>query len=77
MNRAPGQLRTAISDGWVIHIYGGDRRLLCSLYPSHGWAFLTGIGLGFILALLSLDSQIIAQSSPSVSTPVSAPLNLE
>jgi hypothetical protein len=35
-----------INEGWAVHIYGGDRRLLCSLHPSHIWLFLIGAILG-------------------------------
>jgi len=27
------------TDGWIVHIYTGNRRLLCALDPSHGWSF--------------------------------------
>ncbi len=39
------------ANGWIIHIYDCNRRLLCSLEPSHGWSFLAGIGLGLLVSI--------------------------
>jgi hypothetical protein len=78
MNKTTDPSQTVISQGWSVHVYGSDRRLLCSLYPSHGWAFFVGIVLGFILALISLHSKIPVKSSvSSTSVPMEAPLNLD
>ena len=55
-------LKDKIDEGWSIQIYGRDRRLICSLYPSHGWTFLTGFLVGLFLALT-----LIGQSSNNVS----------
>ncbi|WP_370584720.1 hypothetical protein [Oculatella sp. LEGE 06141] len=50
----PTKLRTKFdntSEGWLVQIYGGDRRLLCVLESSHAWTFLLGCGFGLLLAL--------------------------
>ncbi|WP_416674347.1 hypothetical protein [Egbenema bharatensis] len=82
MNKASYQLQEALGNGWSIQIYSRDRRLLCSLDPSHGWMFLIGVVLGFIIALVSLSGQVSAQSLPtasssSFSAPITAPLSLD
>jgi hypothetical protein len=76
MNKATNRLHEGIDNGWSIQVYSRDRRLLCSLYPSHGWAFFAGIILGFFVALVSLQGHSTAHSS-SVSPPMEAPLNLD
>jgi hypothetical protein len=40
-----------ISEGWLVQVYGGDRRLLCVLESSHAWTFLWGCGFGLLLAV--------------------------
>jgi uncharacterized membrane protein len=78
MNKATSSLQSTIGKGWSIHIYRSDRQLLCSLYPSHGWTFLAGIVLGFVLALVSLQFQKnTTKSTPSVSAPMQAPLSID
>jgi hypothetical protein len=83
MSKVSNQLQEALDTGWSVQIYSRDRRLLCSLYPSHGWAFLIGIVLGFVVALVSLSGQVSAQSSPpaqsssSFSAPITAPFSLD
>ncbi|HHP7245220.1 MAG TPA: hypothetical protein ACFE0H_11100 [Elainellaceae cyanobacterium] len=77
MSRVTNQLQDALDNGWSIQIYSRDRRLLCSLYPSHGWVFLGGMMVGFIVALIGLSGQIPTPSSPSMSAPMTAPLNLD
>lgn len=39
------------SEGWLVQVYGGDRRLLCVLDSSHAWTFLWGFGVGLLLAV--------------------------
>ncbi|WP_008319569.1 hypothetical protein [Leptolyngbya sp. PCC 6406] len=39
------------SEGWLLHIYSGDRRLLCVLDSSHAWTFLWGVFFGLLLAV--------------------------
>lgn len=43
---------TDTHEGWIVQVYGRDRRLLCVLEPSHLWAFVVGCGLGVVLTLL-------------------------
>jgi hypothetical protein len=50
-------------EGWLVQVYGRDRRLLCVLEPSHGWIFLLGCGLGLLLAVLWVN---FARLSPPV-----------
>jgi hypothetical protein len=50
----PMKLKTQIdnpNEGWIVQIYGGDRRLLCVLEPSHAWTFMLGCGCGLLLAV--------------------------
>lgn len=77
MNRTTNQSKETLDNGWSVQIYSRDRRLLCSLYPSHGWALLIGMMLGLILALVGSSSQVHPSSPPSVSTPADAPLDLD
>ncbi len=70
----PAKLRTKFdgtSEGWLVHVYSGDRRLLCVLEPSHAWMFLLGCGLGILLALGWFN---LAKHSPSPTyTPSTTP----
>lgn len=63
------KLEERIDDGWIVHIYGQNRRLLCALEPSHGWVFLIGCGVGLGVAILFVN---LARYSPSAeaSTPL-------
>lgn len=76
MNKTSHPLREGLNSSWSVQIYDGNRRLLFSLYPSHGWAFLTGAAVGLCVMLIGLESQIAARSS-TVSAPVAAPLSLD
>lgn len=61
----PTQLRTKFdntSEGWLVQVYSGDRRLLCVLDSSHAWTFLLGCGFGLLLALGWFN---LARYSPS------------
>ncbi|MBD2392932.1 hypothetical protein WEU38_09430 [Cyanobacterium aponinum AL20118] len=64
-------------EGWVVQVYGSNRRLLCVLEPSHGWIFLIGCGFGLLLSIIWFN---VARYSPSLDTapPVdSAPLQVD
>jgi hypothetical protein len=37
--------------GWSVQVYSGDRRLLCSLDPSHIWMLVLGIFLGLVMGI--------------------------
>ncbi len=50
------------SEGWIVQIYSGDRRLLCVLESSHAWTFLLGCGFGLLIAIGWFN---LASSSPS------------
>ncbi|NEQ96020.1 MAG: hypothetical protein F6K30_04725 [Cyanothece sp. SIO2G6] len=39
-------------EGWVVQVYGSNRRLLYVLEPSHGWTFLLGCGFGLLIAVM-------------------------
>lgn len=32
------------SEGWLVQVYSGDRRLLCVLESSHAWTFCWAVG---------------------------------
>jgi len=57
-----------IDDGWMVQVYGRDRRLLCVLEPSHGWIFLAGCSLGLIFAVAFFN---LGRYSPPLEPPPS------
>jgi len=77
MNKAPSQLPKSIDSGWSLQLYSGDRQLLFSLHPSHGWAFLAGICLGFLMAFISFNVPSKPHSSSSISAPMEAPFGID
>jgi hypothetical protein len=56
-----------IQPSWMVQVYGGDRRLLWVLDPSHAWTFFGGLGVGLLLAVGWFN---LAQSSPSTAHPL-------
>jgi hypothetical protein len=48
-------LHCTAQEGWAIHIYNCDRRLLCTLEPSHGWVFTAGLAFGLGLAIIGYN----------------------
>ncbi len=66
------KLTSAVSEGWAVHIYDGDRRLRCTLEPSHGWAFVAGIGLGITIATIGISLYLPAGSKSSAAPPRTA-----
>lgn len=38
--------------GWIVQVYGSNRRLLFVLEPSHAWVFFIGCGVGLLFSLL-------------------------
>ncbi|MEL6602051.1 MAG: hypothetical protein AAFP20_02360 [Cyanobacteria bacterium J06614_10] len=60
-------------EGWSIHIYNGNRHLLCTVGPSHGWAFGLGILTGGLMLLTF--SNLRWPSSTNISTPDTTPSN--
>ena len=55
------------NDGWLVQVYGSNRRLLWVLEPSHGWSFLIGCGVGLLLSVVWFN--IARYSSPAEPTP--------
>ncbi len=64
-------LKDKIDEGWSVQIYGRDRRLLFSLYPSHAWTFLAGLVIGLLFALVAAQHSTPPSSltSPSSVSP--------
>lgn len=46
------KLQNPVGEGWSVHIYDRQRRLLCALEPSHVWIFLLGCTFGLVLAVV-------------------------
>jgi hypothetical protein len=68
--------RIDINEGWAVHVYAGDRRLLCSFNLSHCWFFLIGLAVGGLLTAASIQREpSSAQTSFSVPNP--APLSVD
>jgi hypothetical protein len=65
-------------EGWSVQVYSGDRRLICSLYPSHIWMFLVGLFLGIVFtSIISTEQSAPAATEPASPAPMEAPLMLE
>ena len=45
------KLEESVSEPWIVHVYGQNRKLLWVLEPSHGWVFLLGCLFGLLLAI--------------------------
>lgn len=65
-----------INEGWAVHVYAGDRRLLCSFNPSHGWLFLAGLAIGGLLAAGWIRCEP-SNAQTSFSAPKQAPLLID
>lgn len=50
------RLKLDTDEGWVVQVYGGNRRLLCVLEPSHGWIFLIGCSVGLLLSVIWINA---------------------
>lgn len=48
-------------EGWMVQVYGSNRRLLCVLEPSHAWIFLIGCGVGLLFSVIWINA---ARHSP-------------
>ena len=57
----PSKPKLDTDEGWVVQVYGSNRRLLCVLEPSHGWIFLIGCGVGLLLSVIWIN---LARYSP-------------
>lgn len=66
-------INTHTCEGWMVQVYGRDRRLLWVLEPFHGWIFLFGCGLGLLLAIvwfnLASYSPTVEAAEPTTETP--------
>ncbi len=70
----PTKLRTKFDDtgeGWLVQVYGSDRRLLCVLESSHAWTFLLGCGFGLLLAVVWFN--LAKYSAPATYEPATTP----
>ncbi|WAL60928.1 hypothetical protein [Thermocoleostomius sinensis] len=50
------QLKLDTDEGWVVQVYGSNRRLLCVLEPSHAWIFLIGCVVGLLLSVIWMNA---------------------
>jgi hypothetical protein len=74
------QLDRELNTHWMIHIYDRNRRLRCSLDPSHGWSFLSGTLVGLLLAVLGINLIHLQPPQPSSVediAPFPAPMQLD
>ncbi len=44
--------KPSTGEGWAVHVYDSDRHLRFTLEPSHIWAFIWGIGVGLLVAIV-------------------------
>ena len=67
MNKFEQRQPTLDTDaGWIVQVYGSNRRLLCVLEPSHGWIFLAGCCVGLLSAVIWVNAA--GYSSPVETT---------
>lgn len=52
----PSQPKLNPDEGWVVQVYGSNRRLLWVLEPSHAWIFLIGCGVGLLLSVIWINA---------------------
>ncbi|HSM82036.1 MAG TPA: hypothetical protein VLS96_10125 [Nodosilinea sp.] len=75
MNR----LHHTTQEGWAVHVYDCNRRLLYTLEPSHGWMFMAGLALGLTLGIIGYN----LPRSPTTAAPLApnpdivAPLQID
>lgn len=67
----------AMNEGWVVHIYDRNRRLLCTLDPSHGWSMLAGLTLGVVLTIGLVGLTHSNTQAKSAISPMQAPLSVD
>lgn len=73
----PSQPTLDTDEGWIVQVYGSNRRLLWVLEPSHGWVFLIGCGVGLLLSVIWIN--LTRYNPPIEPTPAiqSAPLQVD
>ncbi|MBD1914315.1 MULTISPECIES: hypothetical protein [Cyanophyceae] len=73
------KLHCTTQAGWAIHVYNCDRRLLCTIGPSHGWVFMSGLAFGLVVSIIgyNLPHSSAAASPPPLSPDFVAPLQLD
>ena len=49
------KLGESVTEPWIVHVYGQNRKLLWVLEPSHGWMFLMGFGFGLLLTVIHFN----------------------
>ncbi len=69
MNKLPTSIKENVDFGWSIQVYNSDRRLVASLDPSHAWASLLGVVLGFCLTLTYINAVPTESNSPVIVEP--------
>ena len=50
------QLKLDANEGWLVQVYGSNRRLLCVLESSHAWTFLMGCCVGLLLSVIWINT---------------------
>mgnify|MGYP003565742209 CR=1 FL=1 len=73
------RLESSLDTGWTIHIYDRQRKLVCTLNPSHGWSFAAGTAVGLLLAVIgfNLSTPQVPPSPVDFSAPKTAPLQVD
>ncbi|WP_017301018.1 hypothetical protein [Nodosilinea nodulosa] len=73
------KLHHTTQEGWAIHVYDRDRRLLCTVEPSHGWMFVAGLALGLMLAIVgyNLPQTPTTAAPPRPNSDMVAPLQID
>ncbi|MEA5451796.1 hypothetical protein VB780_24685 [Leptolyngbya sp. CCNP1308] len=73
------KLHHTTQEGWAVHIYDCDRRLLCTLEPSHGWMFMAGLALGLTLGIIgyNLPQEPAAVPPQAPKLDIVAPLQID
>jgi hypothetical protein len=66
-----------IDQGWTVHVYSSDRRLLCTLNASHCWSLVIGLALGIVLTASWFGHSYSELPQSSIDEPMSAPLGVD
>ena len=60
------------NEGWLVQVYGSNRRLLCVLESSHAWTFLMGCCVGLLLSVIWINTARYSSPIEPI-TPTEAP----